>query len=211
MRPPRLSSLAGLALLGLAGAALAQPAATPTAVPPAAAKAQVGELAVPIPEIVEGVRECLRVTSPAARIDFRHLRDNGWKIGHRSFEPSTDDKPESGNGDLIYVFGRGQTLLSTRLTPMQARCRIVARLENAGQVKAVRNALVDGKIALPFDQAPGHELFKDTMRKRLPNGDFSNVLLSGSHALTVFDSSRAGFTAVSIDVWAMPPVKAKAS
>lgn len=207
IRAARLCALGGLALLGLAGAGLAQPATVPSP----AAKAKVGDLPVPIPEIVEGVRECLRVTSPAARIDFRHLRDNGWKIGHRSFEASTDGKPESGNGDLIYVFGRGQTVLSTRLTPMQARCRIIARLENADQIKAVRNALVEGKVAQPFEQAPGHDLFKDMMRQRVPNGDFTNVLLTSSHALSLFNSSRADYPSVSIDVWAMPPVKAKAT
>ncbi len=207
IRVARLCALGGLALLGLAGAALAQPAAVPSP----AAKAKVGDLPVPIPEIVEGVRECLRVTGPAARIDFRHLRDNGWKIGHRSFEAKTDDKPESGNGDLLYVFGRGQTVLSTRIGPAAVRCRIIARLEDAGQIKTVRNALVEGKVALPFEQAPGHELFKSMMRQRVRNGDFTNVLLTDTHALSLFNSSRTDYPAVSIDVWAMPPVKAKAS
>lgn len=199
IRSARLSAIGGLALLAMAGSALAQPAAPA----PAAPAKIVGVDPAKTPEILEAVRECVKVTIGAARIDFRHLRDNGWKIGGRSFQPSTEAKPESGNGDLVFVFGRGNTLLSTRLSPAQARCRIAARVESAGELAALRTALIEGKVAMTFDAAPGHQEFKATMRKRLPDASFENVLLSEDHVFMISTGGKPEQQSLLIDVWAL--------
>lgn len=199
IRAVRLGLLGGAALL-LAAASPAPPPVAPVQQAPAGA---VGDSPAAVPEIVEAVQTCARVTLPAARIDFRYLRENGWKIGGRSFQLLKDSKLGPDAGELIYVFGRGNSVLATRVSPSQARCRIVARVTGKEQMAAVRTALIGGKIALPFDQAPGHVAFKASMRERLPDSDFSNVLLSGQHVFMLSLQEKPDFLAVWVDVWAL--------
>jgi hypothetical protein len=206
-RKMRLGMLCGAALLVAAGAAVAQPVTPPQPV----RTDKVGDAPASVPEIVEAVRTCAKVTLPAARFDFRHLRDDGWKIGSRSYQLMKDDKPAPGAGELVYVFGRGNTVLSARMTPVQSRCRIVARIADAGQRDVLRAALIEGKVALSFDQAPGHVEFKSAMRERLKGGDLSNILLSDQHVFSLTLNDRPDFMAVTVDVWSLPSAKGNAS
>lgn len=198
-RTVRLGMLGGAALL----VAAASPAPMPVVPVQQAPAGAVGDAPAAVPEIVESVQTCARVTLPGARIDFRHLRENGWKIGNRSFQLLKDSKLGPDAGELIYVFGRGNSVLATRVSPTQARCRIVARVTGKEQIAAVRTALIGGKIALPFDQAPGYVAFKASMRERLPDSDFSNVLLSGQHVFMLSLQEKPDFLAVWVDVWAL--------
>lgn len=199
IRTARLGALCGAALL-VAAASPAPPPVVPAKQAPAGA---VGDAPAAVPEIVEAVRTCARVTLPAARIDFRHLREDGWKIGNRSFQLLKDSKLGPDAGEVIYVFGRGNAVLATRISPTQARCRIVARVTDRGQIGAVRDGLIDSKLALPFDRAPGHVTFKASMRERLPSRDFVNVLLSDQHVFMLSLQERPDFLAVWVDVWAL--------
>lgn len=186
----------------------APPPAVPAQQAPAGA---VGDAPATVPEIVEAVRTCAQVTLPAARFDFRHLRDNGWKIGSRSFQLMKDNKPAPGAGELVYIFGRGNTVLSARMTPSQSRCRVVARIGEAGERDELRTALIEGKVALSFDQAPGHVEFKSAMRKDLNSDAIRNILLSDQHVFSLTLNQRPDFLAVTVDVWSLPSVRGKAS
>ena len=195
-------AFASVALLAIAPAMVAAqstPAASPaSAVPTAPARApQIGDNPADLPEILDAVDLCRKATHGAATFEYRMLRDAGYKIGSRIWEPG--DKKED-RGRLLMGFGKGNTAIFVRHGPVVVSCRVIVHVTSSTVSDKVRGELVSRKFAQTFDNSTDEKL-KVAMSKIFPADSIGKILIGPEHYYDLFSTNRNGRELFSVTVY----------
>lgn len=196
-------ALAGAALLasvpdGLS-AQSAPPAPAPTAPPVAVRAPQVGDNPADVPEILEAVDLCRKATHKGAVFEYRMLREAGYKIGTRSWEPA--EKKED-RGGLLMGFGKGNTAIFVRHGPILASCRVIVYVASPTVSEKVRSEMISRKYAQTFEDSTD-KASKDVMSKIFPADLIARTLIGPDHYYEVFPSNRNGRDLLAVTVYSL--------
>ncbi len=201
MRAPLV--FAGATLLALAPAvviAQTTPAAPAPATVLTTAKApQIGDIPASVPEFLEALDLCRKATRSGAVFEYRMLRDAGYKIGTRTWEPA--EKKED-RGKLVMGFGKGNTAIFIRHGAVLASCRVIAHVASPAVTEQVRSAMISQKFAQTFENSTDKKV-KDAMTKVFPADLIARTMIGPEHYYEFMPSNRSGRELLAVTVYAI--------
>lgn len=197
--------LTSAALLTLAPAVVAAqtapaaPAPAPTTAVTTARAPQVGDNPADVPEFLGAIDLCRKATHQGAVFEYRILRDAGYKIGTRNWDPATKKEDR---GHLTMGFGKGNIAIFVRHGAVLASCRVIAHVTSPAVSDQVRSAMISQKFAQTFENSTDKRV-KDAMSKTFPADLIARTMIGPEHYYEVMPSNRNGRELLAVTVYAI--------